>query len=110
MRLSLLHLFLQRLDRSLHLIDLRLNLLHILRFGFPSPGRQKSDNARADKQIAVQFSQSPVHVPPPTDFGCDFAESFYLLGHDRPMTLAQTYQHRPQSVANQQRLLILGSY
>ena len=40
----------------LHLIDLRLNLLHILRFGLWSPNGQKSDNARPSEQIAVHFS------------------------------------------------------
>ena len=54
--LGVLHLLLQGLDGGLHLIDLRLNLLQILRFGFWSPNGQKSDNTRPSEQIAVHFS------------------------------------------------------
>ncbi len=41
LRLGVLHLLLQGLDSGLHLIDLRLNFLHILRFGLWSPNGQK---------------------------------------------------------------------
>ena len=46
LRLGVLHLLLQGFDGRLHLIDLRLDLLHILRSGLWSSDAQKSDNAR----------------------------------------------------------------
>src|SRR4029079_1804942 len=66
LRLGVLHLLLQCLDGGLHLIDLRLDLLHILRFVSWRANCQKSDNARPREQIAAGGSQSPNHSPVPS--------------------------------------------